>query len=938
MTVDSALTTEVLRFAILGMASGAMYALVALGVVVSFKASRVLNFAAGASGALAAFVFYSLRDDMGIPSVVALIASLVLGGIIGAGTALLLRWLKKGSQLTRLIATVALLTLLQGVMNLIWGGNGGQPMSILPTNRIAILPGLEIPIDRLILTASAIVLAIGLWLLYTKSVFGLATSAVAESRFVTSASGWSPTKLELTNFAIAGVLSALAAILLAPILTLSSSVLALTVIPALAAALVGRFQSFAITVIAAIGIGVLQSELSYFQTNIADAFKMDPASLVGLPEMVPLVIIIVVLVLTGRSRPGRGESSESLPLPGPGILRPGTLAIAIAIGVALLVFSPDSWANGLIITFGFTLVVLSVVVVTGFAGQLSLAQFALAGAGCWAAALVGSAGWPFEIAFVVGLVVATATGLLVALLSVRTRGVNFAIVTLGLASVLEAMVFTNPALTGGFEGLTVASPSVFGIDLDPILTPRVYGAFALVVIIVVSLILVAVRRARRGREMLAVRGNERAAASLGINVVGAKLFACALAGVVAGAGGIILGFRSTHIQLNFFDVFGSMEVVLFSVFGGVGWVSGAPAGALSANGGIVTQILNTIFPGVGQIDYWLLVVAGLNVLVILRVAPDGLAAVNSESLNRLRDRWRTRRTSAREAGRRSTPAVEALAPPASDARPDATLEVRNVTVRFGGLVALDSISFRVNPGEIVGLMGPNGAGKTTMLDVITGFTSPTSGEVYFDGRPISKFSPHARARDGLVRSWQGVELFNEMTVRENLLVSRSGNDRARNTNASRKSSKGERALAGIIADFGLEPYLDSRPSSLPHGVARLVGIGRAVACRPRMLLLDEPAAGLDDTETAELAELLHRLAQNLGIGILIIEHDMSLLRATCSRLIVLDFGRFVIEGPPVDVLQHSDVVRAYLGEAPADEELRTGATPVVSVPVTGGAA
>jgi sulfate-transporting ATPase len=254
------------------------------------------------------------------------------------------------------------------------------------------------------------------------------------------------------------------------------------------------------------------------------------------------------------------------------------------------------------------------------------------------------------------------------------------------------------------------------------------------------------------------------------------------------------------------------------------------------------------------------------------------------------------------------------APPRAP-RPAVTLAVHDLVVNFGGVVAVDRVSFGIEPGEVVGLIGPNGAGKTTILDVITGFTTQSGGSVHFGETRIDRWSVERRARAGIVRSWQAVELFEEMTVRENLLVASDDQSRLRYlTDLVHPGRPAPTALVHeVVADFRLDDVLDVRPSSLPHGVARLVGIARALVTEPAVLLLDEPAAGLDTNESAELGRAIRAVARKRGIGVLVVEHDVPLILQTCDRIVALDFGRTIAEGTP-DVISHdARVIEAYLG-------------------------
>jgi sulfate-transporting ATPase len=903
MLLATALLSEAtLRFVLLGLATGALTALVALAIVLVYRASGVLNFSAGAFGGIAAYYCYDIRDD--VPTAVAVLGGLVAGVLLGILTYAVLALLRDASRLAKLIATLALFSAGQAFMLLRWGSGVVQPDSLLPTRNVTLWGDLRIGEDRLILIAIALGCAAILRFVYTGTLFGLATSAVAENRRVAASAGWAPHRIELANFAIAGGLSALAAILLAPIVTLNAAVLSVAVLPALAAALVGRFSSFGITVGAALLIGVAQSEILLFQPDIADWLDVSEPSLTGLVQAVPLAIILGYMVLTGRSRLQRGETVARLPLPGSGRVSPLPLVLGIAVGVGLLA-GVDTWTDALITTFALAIVVTSVIVVAGYAGQLSLCQFALAGVGAWVAArLISVNGWPFELALLVAVIATAAVGVVVAGPAVRTRGTSLAVATLAMALMFSSLLFTNSALTGGVRGLPIDGLSFAGIDLDPIEHPQRYGGFVLLVLAVVGLLVANLRRGRTGLRLLAVRGNERAAASLGVNVVTTKVYAFGVAAAIAALGGVLLSLRQANVQLGQYNVFGSILLIQYAVVGGVAWVSGAIVAAIGAPGALGATLFEEVAPEGTDIVAWLAILSAFGAVSVLRQAPDGTAALWSRATSRFTAPF-------------LLPRPRPDAPPAAarPRRPAATLAVRDVSVSFGGVVALDGVSFQVDPGEVVGLIGPNGAGKTTLLDVVTGFTPAKAGSVVFDGAAVDGWSVERRARAGIVRSWQAVELFEELTVRDNLLVAADDQSAWRYLlDLVRPGRPAPTALVTeLVEELGLADVLHQRPSSLPHGVSRLVGIARALATEPAVLLLDEPAAGLDGQESGELGRAIRATARRRGIGILVVEHDVPLLLETCDRLVVLDFGRKIAEGTPDEISGDAGVIEAYLG-------------------------
>jgi len=237
----------------------------------------------------------------------------------------------------------------------------------------------------------------------------------------------------------------------------------------------------------------------------------------------------------------------------------------------------------------------------------------------------------------------------------------------------------------------------------------------------------------------------------------------------------------------------------------------------------------------------------------------------------------------------------------------ALLEVDSVTVRFGGNVALDDVSLPAEQGRITGLIGPNGAGKTTLFNVVTGLLPPNTGRVTLDGREVTRVNPTKRARLGLARTFQRLELFNLLSVRENIRVAadvRRG--------YARDGSKPAEVVEEIIERIGLGAVADARVDSLPTGQCRLVELGRALATRPKVLLLDEPASGQDDQETALFAELLRQLASE-GITIVLVEHDVGLVMAVCEEVHVLDFGKVIARGTPAEIQHDEAVLAAYLG-------------------------
>ena len=636
-------------------------------------------------------------------------------------------------------------------------------------------------------------------------------------------------------------------------------------------------------------------------------------------------MIVVVLVVRGKALPLRSHVLEKLPDLGTGVVTRWFL-ITVVGALALLnsLAFDDKWSTALFTSLIVGIFILSMVALTGYAGQLSLAQYAVGGLGAlFAARLVADEHWPAELAFLAGVAFATISGLVFAIPALRTRGINLAVVTLGMGFAVQQMIFSNTYFTGNFGSVTtIGKIKVFGWNVNAADHPERYFIVCLGVFVVAALMVANLRRSRSGRRLIAVRNNERAAASLGISVFGAKLYAFAVGAAIASFAGILLAFKDTTVVYDRYQPFESTNTVGNAVAGGIGWVLGAVFGGNFANGGFGSIVLDWV-----DLGTWLITIGGITLIAIVILNPNGIASV---VLNDERGLGRLRLWLRRKPRREELPevVVEPVAP--------ATLEVSDLTVRFGGVVAVDDVSFGVSPGEVVGLIGPNGAGKTTIIDAVTGYTKPAAGRVLLNDTPMTGrfWSPPRRARAGIRRSFQSLELFEDISVSENLHA--GAGERGRLSLLTDLFWPGRHPLpptaVTTVREFSLENDLDRLPTELPYGRRRLVGIARAVASAPSVLLLDEPAAGLDETETTELGNLVRRLAHERGMAVLLIEHDVNLVLGICDRIVVLDFGRKIAEGTPSEVRTNPAVIAAYLGEETTEVEAEPGTEAVAAEP------
>jgi sulfate-transporting ATPase len=894
---------QVVEFGILGLGLGALYALASSGLILIYRGSGILNFAHGAVGMSGAYVYWDISVEHGHSFWLGFLAGAGFSGLVGALTQLLImRQLRRAAPLARVVVTLGLLIILEWAAILEFGAQVQYVPDMLPSGTVT-FDGLYVPDNILILVGISVCLGGLLWALYRYSRFGLATTATAENERAASALGWSTNTIAAVNWTLGSMLAGIAAILVAPIVQLSVTNMTTLVLASLAAALVAGFRSFPIGVLAGLLIGVVQSEVNRW------------AHVQGLDSSTPFFVIIGVLVFTGRTIPLRDVFLQRWPWVGSGRVRPIPLAAGIVVTLAVIALAGPAWSDAIQINLAIGLVLLSTVVVTGYTGQLSLAQLAFAGFGAWLAGrCVVWTGMPFWAAMIIGTLGTVPLAVLFALPAVRARGINLAVVTLGLASAMELMLFDNGSLTGGTSGTTVPSPSLFGLNVSAIAHSQRYTVLTLAVVVVATLAVANIRRSPTGRRMLAVRTNERAAGALGISVPLTKLYAFGLSGGIAALGGILLAFRQQSIFYTEFSSFSSITYVGFAHIGGIGYLLGPLLGAQLAPGALGTQIGNVLFSGIVQ---YLQLIGGIFVVLLVLQNQDGMAHESAKQVAWVVNRAR------RVLGHPSVPetppapAVDPAREPMGEPERVApkVLEIKDLAVHFGGVVALAGVDLRVGPGEIVGLIGPNGAGKTTVIDSITGFVKPTAGEITVDGRPITRMSVAARARLGLSRSFQSLELFEDLTVAENLYAAcdeRTAKSYVRDLlRPHTPPLPSEVAVA--VREFGLEEFVDRYSQDLPYGKRRLLAIARAAATRPSILLLDEPAAGLSEIEAAELAALLRSLVDRWGIGILLVEHHVELVMSTCDRIAVLEFGRCISTGSPPEVRSDPAVIAAYLG-------------------------
>ncbi|MDH3006820.1 branched-chain amino acid ABC transporter permease/ATP-binding protein [Gordonia alkanivorans] len=921
--------TQDIQFLLLGLGNGAVYAALALALVMTYRSSGVVNFATGAIALYIAYTYAYLRDgelllipipgfpktiDLGGP--LGLAPAMVIALLIAAGLGALLylcvfRMLRTAPATAKAVASIAVMLVIQALLAARVGTSPVSVDAILPTDIIEI-GDIRVPADRVWIAALVVVLTVLLILAFRLTRFGLATRAAAESEKGAIVAGLSPERIAYANWALSTMIAGLAGILIAPIVPLIPVSYTLFIVPALAAALVGNFSAIGPAVAAGLGIGVLQSEMTHLQASVS----WMPQS--GMAELIPLAMILIFLVVRGKPLPTRGAIIQNTLGAAP---RPRNLLIPTIVGVVValgfLIFTEGSIRGAVIVTFTVAIIALSQVVVTGFAGQISLAQLTLAGVAAYTMSrLTTDWGVPFPIAPVLAALAATVVGVVVGLPALRIRGLPVAVVTLSLAVFLEAFWFRNNEFNGGIDGAVVKDPSLFGLDLgigSGSTYPNIaFGILCLIVLTLVGLGVARLRTSRLGASMLAVRANERSAAAAGVNVSRTKLVAFAIGAFIAGIGGSLMAYQQTVVVPESYAAIAGIGMFALVYLAGVTCVSGGVLAGIMGAGGILFVLLDRAV----NLGTYYHVITGVLLVITIIANPEGIISEVHKATNWLRNRiFGNRKETDADLDLALSSGTDTTVEGFSRAPGEVILSSKGIGVRYGGVTAVENVSFDVRDGEIIGLIGPNGAGKTTFIDAISGFADAT-GSVSLDGDSLDGQRPYQRSRRGLGRTFQGIELYDDLSVRENVAVGATAARHRPNT-----ATLGDDDLERLFELLHLTPVVDRQVKELSQGQRQLVSVARALAGRPRVVLLDEPAAGLDSTESVWLGHRL-RAIRDAGVTVVMIDHDMELVLAVCDRIVVLDLGKVIAIGTPDEIRTDPAVASAYLGATHSGEELK----------------
>jgi branched-chain amino acid transport system permease protein len=627
--------TAHLTFVLVGLGLGAVYASLALGLVLIYKGTGVINFAMGAMAMWGAFVYDELRksgdlvfvvgrvhltDSVPIAVTLGILSSAALGGLAHL---LVFQPLRRAPALAKVVASLGLLVTLQALVAIRFGSTPRTVAPLLPSGTAA-LGDLVFAVDRLYLTGLVIVLGAAVWAVLRFTRRGTALRAAAENERSAELLGYSPPRLAAASWMVAAAIGGAVAICAASATSLDSTSYALYVVPALAAALLGQLSSVGLAVASGLAFGAVQSELTYLRT-----MSWWPGwAAAGVNDVLPLVVVIVALFVIGQHLPTRSSAvAPTLPAafisrPRPWVLLGGALAMLAALAV-----TTGTYRFGLITSMIMAIVSLSLVLLTGFAGQVSLAQAAFAGTGGFIMSRLATAGHvPFPVSLLLGAMAASAVGVVIAIPALRVRGSQLAVVTLAAAVAVERFIFGNPGITPPL-GNPVPDASLLGIDLavrrGGDLVRLTFGLFVLVILLLAVVAVVNLTRGSAGRAMLAIRSNERAAAAAGVNVTAMKLMVFATSSFLAGLAGGLLGLSRGQISVGSFTALVGVAFLAYAYLGGITSAGGALiAGALAPLGIAYVALNDLLGESLGR--YYLLA-SGLLLLVTAILNPVGIA-------------------------------------------------------------------------------------------------------------------------------------------------------------------------------------------------------------------------------------------------------------------------------------------------------------------------
>ncbi len=919
-----------------GVLVGGRVALIALGIALVYRANRVVNFAQGDLGAVPASLAVLLIVSTGL--------NYILGFTIGLATAIVLGVLvetliiRRFFRAPRLILTVATIGLAQvlvaaGLFLPSWFGTDTLTRSIEPpfTMRLTI-GGTIFNANDLITMIVVPMVFVALGLFLHRSNIGIAVRAAAERADRAFTLGIPVKRLHTSVWVIATVLAYIAMFLRAGAVGLPiGSVLGPSfLLQALAAAVIGRMERLPTIACAAIGLGVIDQAMT-FQPGNRPPFN----------DAVLFVIILVALLVTQRPSANRVDADsvstwqaarEVRPIPRELARLPevrgarwglGILIVGVLLTLPLWLSERQVNLASVIVIFG--IVGISLVVLTGWAGQVSLGQMAFVGIGAAVGgAITANEGWDLAIALLVGGAAGALIAVVIGFPSLRRRGLMLAVTTLAFALVTWSYILNREFFGGWLPPQRLERPALFGaIDISG---ETAYYFLCLAGLAIALVLVHGLRHGRTGRVLIGIRENERAARSYGVNASRTKLAAFAISGFLAAFAGVLLVHHQTGLLISAFAPQESLRVFSMVVIGGLGSIPGALIGAFYVRG---TQYFLPV--------EWQFLATGVGLLLVLMIFPGGIGAALYDLRDAFLRRVARRRDllvpslvtdhpaspdlrswcSSRTMRPRSAPTHEAVRGAAGEGSLEKLLVIRGVDVRYDQVQVLFNVDLEIDEGEIVALLGTNSSGKSTLINAISGLVEPSGGAIVFDGRDTTHLPPDKIAGLGVTQVPGGQGVFPSLTVAENLQLAAwlHRKDRVRVRDAT------DRVLETFPA---LGDRLDDPAGTLSGGQQQMLTLGMAFIGKPRLLMIDELSLGLAPSVVDQLLEIV-RAFRDDGTTIILVEQSVNVALTVAETAYFMEKGEIRFHGPTAELLERPDILRSVFLEGAATHTDATAA-------------
>jgi ABC-type branched-subunit amino acid transport system ATPase component/branched-subunit amino acid ABC-type transport system permease component len=896
---------DLLPFIVIGLVTGAVYGLAGTGLVLTYRTSGIFNFAHGAVAAVAAYFFYWLNVEHGLGWLLSFVLSVfVLGPIAGLLLELLAKGLAPQRPAMKIVGTIGVILLVQGLASIKFGTDPlRQPQYFPWGNERFRLGGVNVTYGQLTIVVVAVVAVILLYALFRFSRAGVAMRAVVDDPDLVSLHGTSPRRVRSLAWILGTTFAALSGVLISPMLGVEAIILTYLIVQAFGAAAVGTFSSIPLTYIGGLVVGV--------GSAISTKYVLNVEWLSGLPSSLPFIVLFVVLLVTPRRKlalPSRPERRPSLQWRGPPA---GRLVLTLLlIGALALVPALTSTELGFY-TIGLTqaIMVLSLGLLVRTAGLVSLSSAAFAAIGAVAfSQIVTNFSMPWLLAVLLGALVVVPVAGALAIPAIRLSGLFLALATFGFGLMVEKMFYARDFMfTSAGAGRVMSRPSFAQDD-------KTFYFVVLGFLILTAITIEVIHRIRLGRMLAGLSESPLSLSTLGLSTNTTRVLAFCIAGFFAGVGGILYGCTVNVASSSDTHYASFQSLVLLAL------LALAP---MRAPWFAVFAIIGSVIPAYWDspnATLWLNVIFG--VFAIL-VAVQGGTPVMPVPLQRVIERtsggWRARTLATTST---STEIVSAGQQVRSD---KAGLAISGLTVRFGGHTAVSDLSLTAPTGRITGLIGPNGAGKTTTFNAASGLLRPTAGHVFLNGVDVTRMGPPRRGARGLGRTFQIIQLGDSLTVRDNVRLGceagQAGGAPWRQVVATPAQKRSTEARTQEAMELcGITHLADLQAGQLSTGQRRLVDLARCLAGAFDVILLDEPSSGLDPGETQHMADTLRGVVEQRGIGVLLVEHDVSLIMDICDHIYVLDFGQLIFDGEPAAVAASEVVQRAYLGTADLEQD------------------